>query len=299
MKQITRNPVQRGILLPLVVLLLSLLSVFAVSTGEAFASTNGNSTEQAEKSLQQYVYKEMAGNSYKLEGGGSIQGGELFEDKGDGRFDVKSSTFQELDKKSQQQFVKDLTQKAEETYDPDSSVHQAETPLVEKSTVTSWYKDLSENPGIGSRMLSEMLSQTKPDFIGAQETISPIHPFINIVLGLLAIIMMIALSVTILLDLNYIVVPPFRILVGDQDSGGSQDKGFIRKSLSVSNDAILAVRKAESNESGTGGALAQYMKTRIMGLILLGIALLLLVQGQIWNLVGMLTDAVSGIPFLN
>ena len=59
----------------------------------------------------------------------------------------------------------------------------------------------------------------------------------------------------------------------------------------------LAVKVAEESDSSDGNkkqALGIYLKRRIFMLILLGICLLYLVQGQIYTFVGWILDLVSG-----
>ena len=295
------NARTRNVVIYALTILAILVSALFVSAGPASASS-GSGTAAADKQLQQYVYKEMSGNSYSLNGGGSVMGTDLFTNSGDGYFQVNPGTFQELDKKSQDAFVADLARNAESAYNPQNPTKQAETPLVSRDTATKWFKELQDNPGVGSRMLTEMLSNNKPDFIGAQSILSPFQNFLNIGLGVIAMLIMIGLGFVILFDIAFIVIPPFRLFVGEDGGRGGNEQGgnaIVKRVTSVSQDAMAAVKKSEENDGGTAAALGFYLKKRIAGLLLLGLVLLLLVQGQIFNTVGMFMDLVGGLPVLN
>ena len=83
----------------------------------------------------------------------------------------------------------------------------------------------------------------------------------------------------------------YRGLMGDADSGS---RDGMAKFL-VSTEATTSVRDAEQGDSGGyKHAVGIYLKRRIVSLIFLGFALLYLVQGQIFTLVGYILDLVSG-----
>ena len=68
------------------------------------------------------------------------------------------------------------------------------------------------------------------------------------------------------------------------------------KSFLVTAAALNAVKAEESAQDGGGTkqALGIYFKNRVIMLIILGICLFYLVQGQIYKLVGIILDLVSG-----
>ena len=74
------------------------------------------------------------------------------------------------------------------------------------------------------------------------------------------------------------------------------DKKGMAKFL-VSHEATSAVREAEGSDSGQGSykyAIGIYLRRRAIALIILGICLLYLVQGQIYVFVGFIMDLVQG-----
>ena len=102
------------------------------------------------------------------------------------------------------------------------------------------------------------------------------------------------------LDLSYMCIPAFRMMLsGDGATGNGTGNGSKPKIISY--EAVSAVQLAETG-SGTSGqqggtnklAVGIYFKKRVVMLIVLGICLLYLIQGQIFALVSMILDLVSG-----
>ena len=102
------------------------------------------------------------------------------------------------------------------------------------------------------------------------------------------------LGLVIVADIAYIALPPVRIFA---EEGGEGKKGGIRSHL-FSYEATQAVKIAENGGGNGNGetkqALGIYFKRRVVMLIVLGICLMYLVNGQIYTLVGWILDLVSG-----
>lgn len=242
--------------------------------------------EDAMRSLQGYVYNKVSETEYTLEGGGSLKGKDLFEGSATKGYDLKEYEFQRLSSKAQSQLVSDIATYSEGAVDDVSG--------VEESTVQSWWKQLQTKDGVGSKFMNEILSNTKPDFVTANKIYQPFSGVIGTLMGIMAILIMGFLGLVMVSDIAYIVIPPFRLFVSDEANGNG---GKISKSKLFSDDAIYAVRVAEEDNGSNGNkkqALGIYFKRRVVMLIILGICLLYLVQGQIYTLVGILLDLVSG-----
>lgn len=274
-----------GVLFCVVLIFLSLFScpVFA----EVSSSAGANSQKQAMNNLQTYVYGKLSQNEYTLEEGGTVSGSDLFTGKPTEGYELNDSEFQKLTSKEQGKVVEDIAASSNAAVDDEG------VKGVTEDTVSTWWKDLQTHPGVGSKFMNEILKNTKPDFVTANKIYAPFAGPVGVVLGLLAIVIMSFLGIVIVLDIAYIVIPPVRLMVSD---GDSRD-GKIEKSKLVSNDAIYAVKVAEENDGGDGNkkqALGIYFKRRVIALILLGICLLYLVQGQIYTLVSIILDMVNG-----
>ena len=242
------------------------------------------SEEQAMHNLTTYVYGKMSQNDYTLDEGGSIKGSDLFDGSPTDGYDLVESQFTSLSSKAQSDVVSDIA-----TYS-NAAVEDDRANGVEESTVQTWWKQLQTKQGVGSKFMNEILKNTKPDFVAANQIYKPFSGPISIAIGVIAVVMMGALGIVLVADMCYITLPPLRMFV-DDGNGKPKSKLF-------SNDAIYAVRVAEEDDGGNSGnkkqALGIYFKRRVIMLILLGICLLYLVQGQIYTLVGYILDLVSG-----
>lgn len=244
--------------------------------------------EQAMQNLTTYVYSKVSSTEYTLDGGGSIKGSELFEGKPTEGYDLVESQFTKLSSKAQSQLVSDIATYSNEAVESDKAKG------VEQSTVETWWKQLQTKQGVGSKFMNEILKNTKPDFVTANRIYEPFSGLVGTVMGIGAVLIMAFLGLVMVADISYITLPPIRMFVNEDGSGGKKKTSHI-----FSNDAIQAVRISEdTGNSASGGesrqALGIYFKRRVWMLILLGICLLYLVQGQIYTLVGYVLDLVSG-----
>lgn len=264
----------------------------AVLAGFAFGglqatTTYAITTEQAESNLTTGIYNKMAEDKYTLEGGGNISGKELFNKKSNGSsgtsYDVNEDQFKDLTKKEQQRFTTRLVEEANA---------QVGSNGVTSSTVTGLLQKLQTKPGMGSKLLTEILKNTKPDYVRANNIYQPFSGIVGTFLGLGAILILAILGIVIVSDVAFITLPPYRGLMGESDG----DKKGMAKFL-VSHEATSAVREAEGSDSGQGSykyAIGIYLRRRAIALVILGICLLYLVQGQIYVFVGFIMDLVQG-----
>lgn len=234
--------------------------------------------------LQGDVYREIAGNEYEKEGGGYVKGEAILKlDGTDYVFD--EAAYNSLTSEAQTDIINDIKAASDRSVENNSEVSE--------STVQNWFKELQSIDGVGSKLMTTILGNTKPDFVTANTLYQPFSGIVGTILGLLSVLLMAFLGIVMVLDISYIALPPMRMLVCEGESGKNKT---LRSNL-ISNDAIYAVKVAEENDGGDGSkkqALGVYLKRRIPMLILLGVCLLYLIQGQIYTLVGWILDLVSG-----
>lgn len=261
---------------------LMLLLCLLFSSISVNAETNDNTAEGAYKTLTSTVGSAISGNHYESEGGGYLMGSQLLISGDGGIYELNEGNFAKLTSKAQSELVSDIASESNKAVG---------TNNITEETVQNWWKDLQSKDGVGSKFLSTILENTKPDFVAANAIWKPFAGPVGILLGLIAVMMMSFLGVVMVADLAYIGIPPVRLFVSDDENG---DK--IAKSKIFSHDALYAVQKAETESDGGSPkqALGIYLKRRIGMLILLGICLLYLVQGQIYTLVGYILDLLSG-----
>lgn len=245
------------------------------------------SEEQAKQNLTTYVYGKMSQNEYSLSEGGSVKGSDLFVGKPTEGYDLNEKSFTSLSSKAQGQVVSDISKLS------NSAVEDTSVRGVDESTVQNWWKHLQTKEGVGSKFMGEILKNTKPDFVKANKIYKPFSGLVGTLMGIGAIMIMAFLGLVMVADIAYIALPPIRLAVNDKGKNGSNSSKLF------SHDALYAVQEAEEGGNSSDGgekkqALGIYFKRRVVMLIILGICLLYLVQGQIYTLVGYILDLVSG-----
>lgn len=226
---------------------------------------------------------------------GYLTGASLVKDDGM----VNETNFKKLTNQSQRQLIKDLNDSAESVLRTDS-VNEDGSNYTDED-YQNWVEKLQQCDGVGSRLISTLMANTKPDFASANRIYQPFSGTVGTVLGLVAVLLMAALAIVMVLDLAYIAIPFVRnLLDGGSSDGGNGSSGI--KSKFVSWEAYNAVQQVEAGggNSGNGGgdnktAVGIYFKKRIIMLLILGLCLLYLVQGEIFTMVGWFMDLVSGL----
>lgn len=253
-----------------------------------FASINifaGNSTGDPDEELKDGVQKEFSNSggygdkTYEKSGGGYYAGSSIFDENND----IDEEKFNELTSDAQTEFVEDFAGACNNVNDGSENVTD--------ETVDNWWKQLQKKKGMGSKFLSEVLSDTKPDFVTAKKWYKPFSGPIGTLLAFGSIIALALIGLVMVADILYITIPPIRLFVDD-----SGQEGKLPISKIFSHAAISAVRTVEDGGDGKNKhALGIYFKSRVIELIILGICLLYLVQGEIYKVVGWVLDLLSGI----
>lgn len=212
---------------------------------------------------------------------------------------VNEANFKKLTNESQRQLIKDMNSVAEDILRSDS-VNEDGSSYSDED-YQNWVQQLQQCDGVGSRLISTLMANTKPDFASANRIYQPFSGTVGTVLGLVAVLLMAALAIVMVLDLSYIAIPFVRNLLDGGSSDNGNGSGGI-KSKFVSWEAYNAVQQVEAGggNSGNGGgdnktAVGIYFKKRIIMLLILGLCLLYLVQGEIFTMVGWFMDLVSGL----
>lgn len=264
-----------------------LLMVMMVLFSPILAMAETTSTAAYSQAVQSELSSTYSETLYPTSGGGSYKANELLPTtSGSNVAVIDEVKFNELTSKGQSLFLSDLNKAATTVVSNDT------TSTYSYESQTNWYKVLQQQNGVGSKFMNVILENTKPDFVTANAIYKPFSGIVGTTLGLAAVLIMAFLGVVMACDIAYITLPPFRLLVSDDDKGG----GIVKSKL-ITHDAIYAVRKVEEDSDSNGApkqALGIYLKRRIFALILLGICLMYLIQGQLYTLVGYILDLVSG-----
>lgn len=266
-------------------------TVFSVSASEIFNREVGTEYTTSYKAKEYTVDNEYLNDKTKS---GTYKASDLV-DKTTGL--LYEDNFKRLTNNSQRELITDLNGCAENVLKGKSkngSTHSDEE-------YQDWVQKLQAQDGVGSRLISTLMANTKPDFASANRIYQPFSGTVGTVLGLVAVLLMAALAIVMVLDLSYIAIPFVRNLLDGGSSDNGNSSGGI-KSKFVSWEAYNAVQQVEAGggNSGNGGgdnktAVGIYFKKRIIMLLILGLCLLYLVQGEIFTMVGWFMDLVSGL----
>jgi hypothetical protein len=256
---------------------------------EDSSSTGGSKDDtQAQNQLRSYTLKQLSGNSYEKDGGGSISGVDMFTTE-DGQIDVNQDNFSKLDKKGKREFAGDLNNavnSATEANKKDKVTQGTEDVTTE--TGDNWISQLAKNPnGWGSIYMGQVMSRVAtPDWVSAGQIIKPFNGVIGTATAFFVLIMLSLLFLSISLDLIYITLPFFRKM-GEKEGGSSI----------FSREAINAVKGADGGEKKTV-VIVEYLKTRIIGLFFLFLTIILLISGQLFPFISQACNLLGGLANL-
>jgi hypothetical protein len=145
-------------------------------------------------------------------------------------------------------------------------------------------------------LLPYILDETKGDVLGGMNILSGFLPYINVIIGLAAILIISLLVLSTVLDLAFIGLPQFREWMFDKAEGGNGGGGGKVKGITYA--ARAAVEEVEGKGEGGGSGkniYLCYLKKRIFDYIILGIALAFLVIGGFSSFVSALLDIGTGL----
>ena len=291
-------------------------------------TTAGKNSQEAYQSLLKALYSgsytslstgrtyEMSANNYKTSGGGYTYytdiwssdatiasmkfGAPLDESLFDG------DKFKKLTNSGKKQFLTDvLTIAYAMEADTDLGMLGSENAGVTAETVNAFTNQIQDTAGMGTTMLTSILKNTKPDYTTANRLYEPFSGVVGTILGVLSIVIMALLGISMALDIAYLTIPAFNMMCTGNETGqgadGKNSRGSTLGGL-ISKEAKKAYKAADGGEGGQGqggagdykASVGVYLKYRWTGLLLLGICLLYLVQGQIYTLVAWIIDLASG-----
>ena len=289
----------------LVLAILMVLSCFmffkpvTVSAGKSSTEAYQNLIQQIQDGIydtadeKQYNFE---GSTYKTRDGGYYTYSELFKsDAASVSSDAFESTkIDQLKASQKQKFIENVITLANAVaYDCDKG---KKSLGVNSDTVNILLEKVQNECGMGSEVLAAVLQDTQPDYTSASKIWKPFSGPVSTMIGVLAIAMMSLLGLTMALDIAYVVIPAFQMLLNGDSEGGQQSNTTKGLSKIVSKAARDAVKEeGNSNNSDSKSQIGTYFKKRWKELIVVGFCLLYLIQGQIWSLISWLINLVSGI----
>ena len=266
----------------------------------ADGNSAGNATQEADKSLRTTVAKDLAGNTYQLSGGGTVNGSDII--KPDGT--INQAIYEQLTSSAQSQFANDLMAKTDSYTEPtaqDYTPSLAKSSGVTSETKQNWFKELRSNSGLGSKLLTSTLARgVYADLDGGARWFAPFSSPLSTALGFLAILILAGTTISAVIDLAYISIPAVQVLSdavanGGGNGSGSGGGGGLRQASTKL--VSIAARKAVEAEENGQNAVWVYFKKAFMKYLMVGLALCFLAYNLLWSLVGTAMDLVTGSLF--
>lgn len=150
------------------------------------------------------------------------------------------------------------------------------------------YNFIANNDKSTSSLVRQLSDDVTSDFAGAYSYFKPWAGWLGILLGCITLLIFLTLTLGILFDISYIVIPMWQNFL-------SADKAD-QKPKFISLEAWNAVKKAEeSTTSGFREPLGIYLGSKTRQFLAIGICILYLVSGKIYSLIAWLMDSFSGV----
>ena len=278
------------------------ISVTAPATAGVLPAADGNgagnATQEADKALRTTVAKDLAGNSYQLSGGGTVNGSDIIKPEGT----INQAIYEQLTSSAQSQFANDLMAKTDSYTEPtaqDYTPSLAKSAGVNSETKQNWFKELRSNSGLGSKLLTSTLARgVYADLDGGARWFAPFSGPLSTALGFLAILILAGTTISAVIDLAYITIPAFQVLsdaVANGGGNGSGGGGGLRQASAKL--VSTAARKAVEAEENGQNAVWVYFKKAAGKYLAVGFTLCFLAYNLLWSLVGTAMDLVTGSLF--
>lgn len=254
----------------------------------------GNATQEADKALRTTVAKDLAGNTYQLSGGGTVNGSDIIKPEGT----INQAIYEQLTSSAQSQFANDLMAKTDSYTEPtaqDYSPSLAKSSGVSSETKQNWFKELRSNSGLGSKLLTSTLSRgVYADLDGGARWFAPFSGPLSTALGFLAILILAGTTISAVIDLAYITIPAFQVLSDAVTNGGGNGNGGGGLRQASAKLVSTAARKAVEAEENGQNAVWVYFKKAAGKYLAVGFTLCFLSYNLLWSLVGTAMDLVTG-----
>lgn len=254
----------------------------------------GNATQEADKALRTTVAKDLAGNTYQLSGGGTVNGSDIIKPEGT----INQAIYEQLTSSAQSQFANDLMAKTDSYTEPtaqDYSPSLAKSSGVTSETKQNWFKELRSNSGLGSKLLTSTLARgVYADLDGGARWFAPFSGPLSTALGFLAILILAGTTISAVIDLAYITIPAFQVLSDAVTNGGGNGNGGGGLRQASAKLVSTAARKAVEAEENGQNAVWVYFKKAAGKYLAVGFTLCFLAYNLLWSLVGTAMDLVTG-----
>lgn len=144
-----------------------------------------------------------------------------------------------------------------------------------------------------------IFSETKGDVVGGMKILSGTLPYINIFIGIGAILLISLLVLSTVIDLACIGLPAIRdYMLAKADTGEGGGGGTANKPKAITYAAWATINEVEGGESGKGSgknAYLTYLKKRVFDYLVLGVCIAFLIFGGFANVISAFLEIGSGL----
>lgn len=254
------------------------------------------------------VSVDVSTNTYKTEGGGYkayIAIVDIPQNLSNSKY-VNKTAYDSLTSSAQKQFLTDMYSisnailKINESEGYYTGTGQfANLSAVTDETVQNMNLVLQNEVGLGSAMLMQILDGTDPNFVAANQILTPFKGPFGTFTAVLAILAFILLGGHMALDILYMANPSVQLFFGAGEGGGD-GKGGNKLGRIISKPARYAVEQSENGGGGDGKGAGKnvfltYLGKRWLDLLGMSLCVLYLVSGKLFPLIADLIDLVSGL----
>ncbi len=151
---------------------------------------------------------------------------------------------------------------------------------------TRLYNFIADQDGTTAAAIKFLKSDTSADLVAAMSWLRPFTGVIGTFLGFLCLLIFIMMSVSIVIDMAFITLPAVTY-------------GIVSKKhrpFYISREAWGTVRECESSTEYKSTA-SIYLKRRVGSMLLVGLCLLYLVSGQIYDLFAWILDSFGNVVY--
>lgn len=271
-------------------IVVSAFFALGVDTADAaFKGSGGGTGSGSQENLRSHVDDVIADKKYTAKTGDTINGRDLVKNG------ITTERFNDLTGKQKQKLIDDMDQAVNSKMEKDKDKGASGDPVTQ-NTKSNWLQELQQQPGVGSKLLSNITAQVKPDYVTGNRIFEPFAGPMNTFIALVVIVTMSFLALTFVFDLMFLNIPMFQSFVtNSMQNGGGGGGGGRFQNFFVGREALIAVEESENNSNGKfKNPNGLYLKHRFIGIALLGLCLLYLIQGQIFDIVGMIMDLLGG-----
>lgn len=165
-----------------------------------------------------------------------------------------------------------------------TGIDNSQLSQISKSKI---YNFVSNSDKSTSNLVRQLSGDVRADFASAYSSFRPFTGVLGWILGVFTLLIFIILGLTIVVDLAYIVIPFVQ--------NGLSNENASAKPRFISPEAWNAVRVAEQSiGSNYREPVGVYFKSKTKQFIAIGICLLYLVSGKIYDLIAMVIDMFQG-----